>query len=251
MNRQGFDEAINQVVGQDGPWSDNAVEKLWDAISAPVASGVDLSGVKHIPGATCKKHPFVHYKTRDGGGGYTVQYCPKCDDENNPFATLPPQPVGPVADTDWNVKRRQVGEMVKQLQSKPESERMGYAVCPGGFLNAYREGDLSFSDAVAAIEKWASEQKPVAGQVHGVGFGLDICCACGLSKKDHIGEYHKCKNGEATYVPRPMHEEKMAMIYERCVKALASGNEDVMALTDICNIIEHEGIRHPQPKAVS
>lgn len=71
----------------------------------------------------------------------------------------------PVAGQDWNEKRRQVNAIILELQGKPESEKMGYAVSPGGFLNAYREGDLTFSEAVAAIEKWAQEQNLVSGHV--------------------------------------------------------------------------------------
>lgn len=33
-------------------------------------------------------------------------------------------------------------------------------------------------------------------------------------------------------------KKKLGLIYERCLKALYGGNEDVMALTDILNIIE-------------
>lgn len=36
-----------------------------------------------VPGTMCKKH-LVRYQTRDGGGGYTVEFCPKCEDEQNP-----------------------------------------------------------------------------------------------------------------------------------------------------------------------
>jgi len=65
---------------------------------APAPQPVDLSGAMYVPGAMCKKH-LIYYKTRDGGQNKTVQHCPKCDDENNPFlahltAQATPQVVG-------------------------------------------------------------------------------------------------------------------------------------------------------------
>jgi hypothetical protein len=47
------------------------------------------------------------------------------------------------------------------LNRKPRSRRLGYRVCPGGILNAYREGDLSFSRAVRAIERLIKEARGV------------------------------------------------------------------------------------------
>ncbi len=55
----------------------------------------------------------------------------------------------------WEQMRNQLNELHKKLQQKPDSEKMGYAVCPGGILNAYRECDITFQQAVRAIEEWA------------------------------------------------------------------------------------------------
>ena len=46
----------------------------------------------------------------------------------------------------------------QRLEEKPDSEKMGYACCPGGILNAYREADITFKQAVKAIEEWALSQ---------------------------------------------------------------------------------------------
>jgi hypothetical protein len=58
----------------------------------------------------------------------------------------------------WNSMRNELNELHQRLQEKPDSEKMGYAVCPGGILNAYREGDITFKQAVKAIEEWALSQ---------------------------------------------------------------------------------------------
>ena len=43
-------------------------------------------------------------------------------------------------------------ELRKLKQDNPDMKR-GYAFHPGGILNAYRECDLTFEEAVRAIEK--------------------------------------------------------------------------------------------------
>jgi len=55
----------------------------------------------------------------------------------------------------WSEKREQVNALVLELQQKPEGEMMGYALNAAGILNAYREGDVLFDDAVAQLEEWA------------------------------------------------------------------------------------------------
>jgi hypothetical protein len=40
------------------------------------------------------------------------------------------------------------------LQFKPKTLKKGYVLIPGGILNAYREGDLSFDEAVTATNRW-------------------------------------------------------------------------------------------------
>jgi hypothetical protein len=58
----------------------------------------------------------------------------------------------------WNSMRNELNELHQRLQEKPDSEKMGYACCPGGILNAYREADITFKQAVKAIEEWALSQ---------------------------------------------------------------------------------------------
>ena len=42
------------------------------------------------------------------------------------------------------------------LDLKPQKLKTGYQLSPGGILNAYREGDLKFQEAVKALERWKS-----------------------------------------------------------------------------------------------
>ena len=41
----------------------------------------------------------------------------------------------------------------KILNEKPQELKIGYSVSPGGILNAYREGDLSFDEAVSKLKQ--------------------------------------------------------------------------------------------------
>lgn len=46
---------------------------------------------------------------------------------------------------DWELEVNKLNEIHRELQSKPRKK--GFQLSPGGILNAYREGDLSFNDA--------------------------------------------------------------------------------------------------------
>jgi hypothetical protein len=54
--------------------------------------------------------------------------------------------------------RNELIELHQRLEQNPDSEKMGYDVCPGGILIAYREADITFTQAVKAIEDWAITQ---------------------------------------------------------------------------------------------
>ena len=56
--------------------------------------------------------------------------------------------------TDWANMALEVIALISRLQNKPTEMKMGYSLSPGGILNAYREGDLTFKQAVKALEKW-------------------------------------------------------------------------------------------------
>lgn len=43
---------------------------------------------------------------------------------------------------------------VRKLKADNPGLRLGNWSTPGSILNAYREGDLGFLDAVAALEQW-------------------------------------------------------------------------------------------------
>ena len=55
----------------------------------------------------------------------------------------------------WKQMRNQLNELHEKLSQKPENEKMGFAFCPGGVLNAYREGDITFERAVEVLNEWA------------------------------------------------------------------------------------------------
>lgn len=43
----------------------------------------------------------------------------------------------------------------KNLDAKPKEIRLGTSLSPGSILNAYREGDMSFDEAVTAINRYS------------------------------------------------------------------------------------------------
>lgn len=53
---------------------------------------------------------------------------------------------------EWFDMRKEINDLHGLLLQKPDSERMGYIISPGGILNAYREADISFDIAVKQIE---------------------------------------------------------------------------------------------------
>lgn len=55
--------------------------------------------------------------------------------------------------------REQINELHTKLSEKPDSEKMGFCLSPGGILNAYREGDISFTRAVERLTEWAVSQR--------------------------------------------------------------------------------------------
>ncbi|TAL49269.1 hypothetical protein EPN83_01890 [Patescibacteria group bacterium] len=56
--------------------------------------------------------------------------------------------------TDWEKVVEQVNAGIKKLQRKPKSLKKGFTLHPGSILNAYREGDLTFRQAVRALDRW-------------------------------------------------------------------------------------------------
>jgi hypothetical protein len=53
----------------------------------------------------------------------------------------------------------QANATAKILRNKPQELKIGYTLCAGGILNAYREGDLNFEEAVVELEKWKEGRK--------------------------------------------------------------------------------------------
>lgn len=54
---------------------------------------------------------------------------------------------------DWEKKVEELNKLHQELQNKPDSEKKGYALHPGAILNAYREGDISFEEALDALQR--------------------------------------------------------------------------------------------------
>jgi len=52
----------------------------------------------------------------------------------------------------WEEKTEQLNKLHAELQQKPAAEKRGYGLHPGGILNAYREGDLNFDEAIKALQ---------------------------------------------------------------------------------------------------
>lgn len=57
------------------------------------------------------------------------------------------------AEVDWGDVIAQVAEGLELLRNKPAGLKIGFQHTPGGILNAYREGDLNFREAVVEMEK--------------------------------------------------------------------------------------------------
>ena len=58
---------------------------------------------------------------------------------------------------NWDALVTAVSELHGVLQEKPDDKKLPFQRSPGGILNAYREGDLSFDDAVMHLEDWAGK----------------------------------------------------------------------------------------------
>ena len=58
--------------------------------------------------------------------------------------------------TDWEKMADEVHDLIVRLRQKPE--KRGYQLSPGGILNAYREGDLTFEQATAVIDGWKDDR---------------------------------------------------------------------------------------------
>jgi len=70
---------------------------------------------------------------------------------------------------EWKQKVGELNRLHKEVQQKPDSVKRGYISCPGGILNAYREGDINFEEAVKSLENWkASELAEFKGSMKAV-----------------------------------------------------------------------------------
>lgn len=55
---------------------------------------------------------------------------------------------------DWSAIVSTVNELMAILKRKPCSAKLGVQLSPGGILNGYREGDLTFNQAVKKLQHW-------------------------------------------------------------------------------------------------
>ncbi|MES3004590.1 MAG: hypothetical protein V4690_00585 [Patescibacteria group bacterium] len=65
----------------------------------------------------------------------------------------------PKTDNEWRGLVETANIISKILKKKPRHLKVGYSSTPGGILNAFREGDLTFAQAVKALDKWEKRQK--------------------------------------------------------------------------------------------
>lgn len=75
--------------------------------------------------------------------------CPTCD-----YKVPQPSP-SEKTQSYWDSKREQVNKLVEELQGKPNEFMLGHFEYPESILNAYREGDVSFGDAVQELQRWS------------------------------------------------------------------------------------------------
>ncbi len=61
-------------------------------------------------------------------------------------------PTMPTESEFWEKRIDEVNRLHAELQKKPDHLKKGYALAPAGILNAYREGDLSFDEAVKFLQ---------------------------------------------------------------------------------------------------
>lgn len=59
---------------------------------------------------------------------------------------------------NWDALVVAVNELHSIVQRKPRDEKGPFQLSPGGILNAYREGDVTFKQAVKHLERWAKRQ---------------------------------------------------------------------------------------------
>lgn len=94
---------------------------------------------------------------------------------------------------------RAVVQTQRKLLAKYPSVKLGYSVCPGGILNAYVCGVLSFDDAVAELQKrtkaetWATQMLGLLKEYHALRvddteFGLQM-----LDPSDYFAAHYMAK----------------------------------------------------------
>ena len=56
--------------------------------------------------------------------------------------------------TDWDQMIKEVKSLIEGLRYKPKSKKALHYLDPGSILNAFREGDLTFDEAITELKKW-------------------------------------------------------------------------------------------------
>ena len=78
--------------------------------------------------------------------------------------------------TDWEQMENEVAAIIKRLRSKPN--KRGFQASPGGILNAYREGDITFEGAIEHLNDW--NLRHIKDQIE------ELKKAAGLLKKHRV-----------------------------------------------------------------
>ena len=97
---------------------------------------------------------------------------------------------------EWNSKRKELNILHRDLQNKPEREKLGYQLSLGGILNAYRWGDISFGEACELLQV---KEKPILKEYrkeYEEGDEID-CPRCGsddldISETPSTAKCNKC-----------------------------------------------------------
>lgn len=59
-----------------------------------------------------------------------------------------------MSDRDWEKLVDAINIVHKLITTKPPHVKAAFSLDPGSILNAYREGDVTFFDAIHYLEKW-------------------------------------------------------------------------------------------------
>lgn len=85
-----------------------------------------------------------------------------------------------MSDVNWDAIIKRANATRKALDEKPRHLRVGYSLHPGSILNAYREGDATFAEAVEAIRAIGTAEverlRAMRDALVKLRDGIDVAC---------------------------------------------------------------------------